>query len=81
LNHWPSQWFYVTNKARSDLRAVFMRFKFQGKVVDKVPISKDWNDDLKTFLGSHPPKNISQGQQQSKINQQKERGISYEQGA
>lgn len=69
------------NTARSSLRAVFMRSKFQGKLIDKVPVAKDWNDDLKSFLGSHPQRNIGQGQQQTKINQPKERGLSYEQGA
>lgn len=69
------------SKARSELRALFNRFKFQGKVIDKAPIAKDWNDDLKAFQAKHPEKTLSQGQQQSKINQQKERGITYEQGA
>ena len=69
------------NEARSELRALFNRFKFQGKVIDKVPIAKDWNDDLKAFRANHPERNISQGQQPTKINQQKERGLSYEQGA
>ncbi len=68
-------------KARLGYRYQLEAMGYNGRIIDKIPKGKDWNDDLKCFLGSHPQRNISQGQQQTKINQSKERGLSYEQGA
>lgn len=61
--------------ARPKLRKALEKGKYKGKVIDKLPLAKDWNDDLNSLRQS---KNKSQEQTKSK---QKERGISYEQGA
>lgn len=56
------------------LRKALEKCKYTGKVIDKQPLRKDWNDDLKSMSQSRDKK-----QEQPKSKQQ-ERGISYEQG-
>lgn len=61
------------NAARTKLRKALEACKYNGKVIDKKPLAKDWNDDLKSLKQSRDKK---QEQQKSK---HQERGISYEQ--
>lgn len=63
------------NAARGKLRKVLEACKYRGKIVDKIPLKKDWNDDLKDFC---QPQNKTKNKIESK---QQERGISYEHGA
>ncbi|MFA9380266.1 MAG: toprim domain-containing protein [Acetanaerobacterium sp.] len=68
--------------ARTDLRKTLARCRYGGKIIDKLPIGKDWNDDLKSMLAHAPQKNHGRTQGKGTQYQSKtERGISYEQGA
>lgn len=61
--------------ARTAYRNQLQKLGYTGRVLDKIPLSKDWNDDLNSLKKSRDKK-----KEQSK-SKQKERGISYEQGA
>lgn len=61
--------------ARTAYRNQLHQLGYTGKILDKIPVNKDWNDDLKSMSQSRDKK-----QEQPKSKQQ-ERGISYEQGA
>lgn len=64
------------NTARGDLRHSLENAGFKGKIIDKVPTQKDWNDDLVKLL--HPERELNQtataAPAQKQINQLKFEG-------
>ncbi|MEG1448387.1 MAG: DUF3991 and TOPRIM domain-containing protein [Oscillospiraceae bacterium] len=43
------------NKARKNIRELLHDKNYQGKIIDKKPISNDWNDELIKHLGTKQP--------------------------
>ena len=56
--------------ARKNFRSELKTVGFSGKVIDKIPIGKDFNEDLKTLRETAPAMKQNQNT--------KERGLSYE---